>query len=106
MMILENIDVVYNKLKNQIVYYVVHRVSILLPVSKIVCDIPQSTFPTLRWRWINLGMFVFRTYKNHRSEIASSCSPSLLQMLETEIEKKRKNETSEDFGGEETGCID
>ena len=57
-------------------------------------------------RWINLGMFVFRTYKNHRSEIASSYSPSLLQMLETEIEKKRKNETSEDFGGEETGCID
>ena len=51
-------------------------------------------------------MFVFGTYKNHRSEIASSCSPSLLQMLETEIEKKRKNETSEDFGGEETGCID
>ena len=27
-------------------------------------------------------------------------------MLETEIEKKRKNETSEDFGGEETGWID
>ena len=27
-------------------------------------------------------------------------------MLETEIEKKRKNETSEDFGVEETGCFD
>ena len=51
-------------------------------------------------------MFVFGTYKNHRSEIASSCSPSLLQMLETEIEKKRKNETSEDFGVAETGCFD
>ena len=51
-------------------------------------------------------MFVFGTYKNHRSEIASSCSPSLLQMLETEIEKKRKNKTSEDFGIAETGCFD
>ena len=40
--------------------YVVHRVPILLPVSKIMC-----TIPTLRWRWINLGMFVLGNYKNH-----------------------------------------